>query len=108
MDYCLIYITCKDEEEANLIASDLIESHFAACANIIPKITSIYKWEGKVCKDSEAILILKTHRDKFSLIENRVKELHSYDCPCIVSWDIDQASWEFLDFIDGHYEEGVA
>jgi len=99
MDYCLVYVTCKDEEEASLIAYDLVESNLVACANVIPKITSIYKWEGEICKDSESVLILKTKKEKFSLIENRVKELHSYDCPCVVSLDIDQGSKEYLKFL---------
>jgi periplasmic divalent cation tolerance protein len=98
--HSLVYVTCKDKDEARSIAKDLVLSDLVACANVFQSINSIYKWEGKLCEDSESVLILKTKKENFSRIETRIKELHSYDCPCIISFDIDQGSTGFLNFID--------
>ena len=68
----------------------------AACANIIPGMTSIYHWEGKLARESEVVLILKTRAELFSAIEARVKELHSYDNPCIIALPIAAGAAPFL------------
>lgn len=100
MQFSLIYITCKDEEEASYIARNLVETGLVACANVLPEIRSIYKWEGKLTEEPESALILKTRKDYFPRVEEKIKELHSYDCPCILSFDIAQANTGFLDFIE--------
>ena len=101
MRFCLVYVTCKDELEAKAIADDLVSSNIVACANIFPEIRSIYQWQGELRNYSESVLILKTKKENYPLVEQRVKDLHSYECPCIVSFDVDQASKEFLNFLGG-------
>ncbi len=81
----LVYITTSNKEEARKIGIELIESELAACINIIDGMESIYRWEGKVVTDQECILIAKTHYSKMKELTNRVNQLHSYDCPCVVS-----------------------
>ena len=95
----LIYITAKDKAEARKIGSELLESKLAACVNIIDNMNSMYVWEGKIQDDKEAILIAKTTEARVPLLIEKVKTLHSYDCPCIVSIPVSGGNREFLDWI---------
>ncbi len=81
----MVYITTKDKEEARTIGRTLVEDKLAACVNIIDGMESIYRWEGQIEEANEAILIAKTPYHNVKPMTERVKELHSYDCPCIVS-----------------------
>ncbi|MDD1763385.1 MAG: divalent-cation tolerance protein CutA, partial [Methanobacteriaceae archaeon] len=82
--YSLIYITTSGEEESKKIAKKLLEERIVACANIIPSMKSFYWWEGEIEEDTESILILKTRSDNLDTIIRRVKDIHSYDIPCIL------------------------
>jgi len=81
----LVYITTGNKEEARKIGKTLVEERLAACVNIIDGMESIYRWEGEVREDNECILIAKTPYHNVKPVTERVKELHSYDCPCVVS-----------------------
>ncbi|WP_138432023.1 divalent-cation tolerance protein CutA [Fodinibius saliphilus] len=81
----LAYITTKDKEEARSIGRTLVEEKLAACVNIVDGMEAIYRWEGEVVEDSETILIAKTPYHNVKELTTRVKELHSYECPCIIS-----------------------
>jgi periplasmic divalent cation tolerance protein len=95
----LIYITVKDKVEARKIGSELVESKLAACVNIIDNMNSMYVWEGKIQDDQETILIAKTTESRVPQLIEKVKTLHSYDCPCIVSIPVSDGNREFLDWI---------
>ncbi len=95
----LIYITAKDKAEARKIGSELVESKLAACVNIIDNMNSMYVWQGKIQDDKEVILIAKTTEARVPLLIEKVKTLHSYDCPCIVSIPVSGGNREFLDWI---------
>jgi periplasmic divalent cation tolerance protein len=95
----LIYITAKDKAEARKIGSELLESKLAACVNIIDNMNSLYVWEGKIQDDKEVILIAKTTEARVPLLIEKVKTLHSYDCPCIVSIPVSDGNDEFLEWI---------
>ena len=96
----IIFITASSGEEAGNIATALVEERLVACVNIIPQIKSIYWWEGKVCKDDEVMLISKTKRSLFTTVINRVKSLHSYEVPEIISFPISEGSPEYLSWIE--------
>ena len=98
MEYYSIYITTKDEAEARKIGKTLIEEKLAACANIHP-INSIYWWEGKIVEDSEIAMLVKTKAELVDEVITRVKELHSYEVPCIVSLPIEKGYPDFLKWI---------
>ncbi|NYT01116.1 MAG: divalent-cation tolerance protein CutA [Methanocellales archaeon] len=83
----MVYITTSDLDEAKFIGRTLVKERLIACANIFP-ITSIYHWEG-LQENEEVVVLLKTTTDKLKKIEQRVKELHSYEIPCIISFAID-------------------
>ena len=99
MPYYSVYITTKDEEEAKKIGKTLVEERLAACINIHP-IKSIFWWEGKIVEDSEAAMFVKTKAELVDEVIRRVKELHSYEVPCIVSLPIEKGHPEYLKWID--------
>ncbi|MEN7973352.1 MAG: divalent-cation tolerance protein CutA [Verrucomicrobiota bacterium] len=99
MDAFFIYVTAADEAEAKLIARSVVEERLAACANILGAIQSIYWWEGKVCEGAEVGLVLKTSDARKGELIDRIKQLHSYDCPCVVCLPITGGNPDFLDWI---------
>lgn len=98
-DFILLYITCKNKEEALKIGKTLVQEKLVACANIIDSMHSIYSWKNEIVEDTESILILKSIRFNFKSIELRIKEIHSYSIPCITSYQIDEGSKEYLEWI---------
>jgi periplasmic divalent cation tolerance protein len=71
----------------------------AACANVLPGVTSVFRWQGEVQEDGETALILKTRSELVEPLTKRVKELHSYDCPCVVALPIAGGNPDFLQWI---------
>lgn len=100
MDIKLIYITVGTLSEAQKIGRTLVEERRVACVNIINAVSSIYWWEGKIQNDQEVILIAKTIQGLVPEVIDRVKELHSYVCPCIVALPIDAGNPAFLDWVE--------
>jgi periplasmic divalent cation tolerance protein len=78
----------------------MVEEKLAACANILPGITSVYRWKDKIEQSQEVVLILKTRESFFSDVENRIKELHPYDLPCIVALPIEYGHQPFLNWLE--------
>jgi periplasmic divalent cation tolerance protein len=95
----LIYVTAPNRDEALALGRTLVEERLAACANLLGPITSVYWWEGRVNQDDEVALILKTRADLVDGLIARVRELHSYDCPCVVALPIDAGNPPFLEWI---------
>jgi len=98
--YLLISITTNSSEEAERIAEALVQERLAACVNIVPAITSIYRWQGEVHRDSEVLLIAKSRPELFDPLAARVKELHSYEVPEIIALPIVAGSRAYLSWID--------
>ena len=94
-----VYMTAGSLEEALRIGELLVADRLAACVNIIDGMHSIYRWEGKLQKDRETVMIAKTTRERLPALMEAVKANHSYDCPCIVSFDIEGGNPEFLEWI---------
>ncbi|NOZ25903.1 MAG: divalent-cation tolerance protein CutA [Nitrospirae bacterium] len=101
MAYSVVFITAPDEEEAARIARTLVEERLAGCVNIVKGIRSIYSWEGKIEDEHEVLMVVKTSTDRFASLEKRVKELHSYSVPEIISLSITEGSTEYLKWL-GH------
>ena len=100
MKTVMVYITAGNEDEAITIGEALVKERLVACVNILGKINSIYWWEGAVQKDSEVALIAKTKNSLLDKLMARVKELHSYECPCIVSWELGKGNPSFYQWIN--------
>lgn len=99
MKNCVIYCTVPNEFNANLIATTLVEENLAACVNILPSVTSVYKWEGIIQTDNEMLLIIKTQEEKFEALEAKIKELHEYTVPEIIALPIVKGSEEYQNWI---------
>lgn len=97
--FSIVYITAGNLDEAKKIGNALVEDRLAACANIFP-INSIYRWKGNIEEAQEFGLIVKTKTEKVKELEKRVKELHSYEVPCVVSLRIEDGSKDYLDWIE--------
>lgn len=92
------WIVCADEEEAERIATALVEERLAACCNTLAPVSSVYRWEDKIERATEVPVIAKTDMARADALIMRVKELHSYDVPAIAIWPIgaipdDYARW---------------
>lgn len=99
MEGTLVYVTAADEAAAHSIATTIVGEHLAACANILPPIRSVYWWQGALEEATEVALLLKTRAALVPMLIERVKELHAYDCPCIVALPIVAGNPAFLDWI---------
>jgi len=100
MKYVMIYITTKNQNEAREIGEHLVNEKLAACINVIPNIESIYWWKGNVEKAEESILIVKTKKELVEKVIKRVKELHSYDVPCIDVITISEGNEDYFEWIE--------
>ena len=98
-DPVVVFVTCGSEEEGLKIANALVQEHLAACVNLISPIRSVYRWEGKIWDEKEWLLIIKTQKDRFEELEKKVKSLHSYSVPEIISLPIEEGSSDYLDWI---------
>lgn len=96
--YCLVYITAGSEAEAEKIGDTLVRERLAACANRHP-IRSTFWWQGKVDREDEVALWVKTKSSLVDAVITRVKALHSYQVPCIVALPITAGNPDFLDWI---------
>ncbi|PJZ52203.1 divalent-cation tolerance protein CutA [Leptospira adleri] len=101
MEPRLVYITAKNEKEALKIGKTLVEERLAACANILPKMKSIYHWEKKLVVDNEAVLIVKTKSELMTELTLRVKSLHSYSVPCVVSLPLLEGNKDYFNWMFG-------
>ena len=95
----IIYITASNMDEARTIGKDLVSNRLAACVNIIDSINSIYWWEGEIQDDREVVVIAKSKESLVPELIERVKSMHSYSCPCVVSLPILDGNKAFLDWI---------
>ena len=96
---CFVYMTAGSKEEARLIGEALVNEKLAACVNIIDRMTSIYRLQGKVDSAEETVLIAKTVSSKVGALTDRVRDLHSYECPCVVSLNVADGNQEFLQWL---------
>ena len=97
----LLYMTCGDRGEAKAIARTLVNERLVACANILGKMTSIYQWQGALEEQEEVAVLLKTRRDLTDAVTERIKSLHSYDLPCVISLPIQGGYPDFLSWLQG-------
>jgi periplasmic divalent cation tolerance protein len=102
----LVYITAKSQEQALVIGRALVEQRLAACANVLSGLASVYRWQGELQQDSEALLIVKTRTGLVSALVEQVQNLHTYDCPCVVALPIQGGSPGFLDWVAGEVRGG--
>lgn len=98
-DELVVLVTTSTRDEAAAIADALVSERLAACVNIVPAIESVYRWEGKITRDSEALMIIKTTDERYPEVERRIKELHSYSTPEVVALRIERGSEQYLTWL---------
>jgi periplasmic divalent cation tolerance protein len=92
----VVLVTASTEEEAAKIGRSLVDSGLAACANLIPRVRSIFRWEGAIAEEQECLMILKSRAELFEELASSVKKLHSYTVPEIIALPIVLGSVEYL------------
>ena len=99
-DKRIVLTTSNSEDEARRIAHHLVENQLAACVNLVPRIESIYRWQGKVESSHEWLLLIKTTAGKFVAVRDAIRELHSYELPECIAITIDEGSHEYLQWLE--------
>jgi periplasmic divalent cation tolerance protein len=92
-------MTASRREEALEIGRALVNERLVACVNVLDGMTSLYWWKGEVQEESEAVLVAKTLSDRVPRVISRIREMHSYECPCVVALPIVQGNAPFLEWI---------
>ncbi|XP_053328601.1 protein CutA isoform X2 [Spea bombifrons] len=93
------YVTCPNDKVAKDIARGLVERKLAACVNVIPQITSIYEWKGKIEEDSEILLMIKTRTSKVAALTEYVRSVHPYEVCEVISLPIEQGNPPYLKWL---------
>jgi len=102
IDAIVVFMTAPHAEEAGRIAETLVEKRLAACVQILPEMQSIYRWQGKIEREREVLLIAKTGSSKFDELEKEVRALHSYDTPEIVAVPLTAGSNPYLAWLEAN------
>jgi periplasmic divalent cation tolerance protein len=96
----LILTTAPDHEAARLLAKSLVDQRLAACVNILPHATSIYRWKGKVELSDESLLLIKSTRQNYAAVEEALREQHPYELPEIIAVPVEQGLQGYLDWVE--------
>jgi len=96
----VVFITTGSPQEAERIAEALVAEMLAACVNILPGVTSIYRWEGEVHRDDECLLVVKSRQDVLDELVRRVQSLHSYEVPEVIALPLVGGNEAYLSWID--------
>jgi periplasmic divalent cation tolerance protein len=107
MGAIVVVTTVGTEDQANLLAREIVARRQAASVNILPGVRSFYRWKGKICQDSELMLIVKTQEAEFEGLKATIRELHTYELPEILAFGVTRGSQEFLDWIAGSVDKSA-
>jgi periplasmic divalent cation tolerance protein len=102
----VVLMTAANREEAVRIAEMLVNAHLAACVQILPEIQSVYRWQGKVARDNEVLLLVKTTSGRFDELDRAVREIHSYETPEIVALPVTAISESYLQWLQAAVAPG--
>jgi len=97
--YCVVLVTAPKLTMARKLAMGILKNRFAACVNLVPGVESHYWWEGKICRDTEILMVMKTSRAKLKALENFVLAEHPYDTPEFLVLPIDSGSRRYLKWV---------
>ncbi|MBY5992261.1 divalent-cation tolerance protein CutA [Ferrimonas balearica] len=98
----VVLCTCPDNDSAERLAQRLLADRLVACANLIPGVTSLYHWQGELCRDTEVQLLLKTQADCLPRLEATLREAHPYDVPEMIALPIEWGHQPYLDWMKLH------
>ncbi len=103
-EHCIVLCTVPDAATGEQLAQSLVEAKLAACVNLLPAVTSIYRWQGKLQKDVECLLFIKTRRDRFASLCETLRELHPYELPEIIAVPLIDGLPAYLSWLDQNLE----
>ncbi len=95
----IVLVTHPDAGTAKSLATTLVAERLAACVNLVPGLTSVYRWKGAVCEDAEVQLLIKTAEHRIGPLKHRIADLHPYDNPEIIILPTDGGSRKYLDWV---------
>ncbi len=98
-DALVVLTTIETEADAERLARLLVEAELAACVQMLPRMTSIYRWQGKIEQSGETLLLIKTTRAAYAQLETTIKQNHSYQTPEIVALPVEAGSAEYLNWL---------
>ena len=98
--------TVGDEKQGELIARELVARRQAACVNMVPGVESFYRWQGKICRETEYLLIIKTLESEHDAVTASIQELHSYEVPEILAFNVARGEARYLEWIAGSVDVG--
>lgn len=98
--YLVVFCTVPDAAIGERIAEALVEERLAACVNLVPGLTSVYRWEGKVQREAEVLLVIKTRAGRVEALMQRLKALHPYEVPEILALPVAAGSEAYLRWIE--------
>ena len=104
----VVITTVGTEEQANLIASELVARRHASCVNVVTGLRSVYRWQGKICRDTEFLLIVKTLESEYPAVQAAIQELHGYELPEILAFKVCRGEQKFLDWIGASLDKTAA
>jgi periplasmic divalent cation tolerance protein len=99
MSILLVLTNCPDETSANAIALAVVEARLAACVNILPRVQSVYRWQGAVESASEIPLLIKTTADNYPALESAIRAEHPYDIPEIIALPVERGLPAYLNWV---------
>src|SRR3990167_677109 len=95
----VVLVTASSEKEARKIGMALLKEKLAACVNVVPKISSSYRWKGKIETASESLLIIKTEAARLPQLIRKVKAVHSYSVPEVIALPVLEGNPEYIRWI---------
>ena len=107
MSYSIIYVTFNNQENAREVATIIVKEKLVACANLFNQIESIFEWHGEIKNDIEIIMIAKTSTSLVNKTIKKIRALHLYDYPCILSFKIDNGEKNYLKWIESSVNHDI-
>ena len=98
--YVVVFVMVSDEKEATKIVHNLLKERLIACANIVGPVSSLFWWEGKIDKANEFLVIMKSRKNLFKKLSERMKELHSYEVPEVIALPVIEGLPSYLNWLD--------
>ena len=105
-EHIVAITTTGSEESAAALARTLVERRLVACVNIVPRVRSVYRWQGAIEDDAECVLLMKTRADGYEALAAALEELHGYDVPELIVLPIERGSAAYLGWVDDNVSGG--
>ncbi|MBZ0070246.1 MAG: divalent-cation tolerance protein CutA [Gammaproteobacteria bacterium] len=105
--HCIVLCTVPDADQGAALAEGLVADRLAACVNIVPGLTSVYRWQGAVQRDTECLLLIKTRQDRFEALRDVLQARHPYELPEIIAVPVSDGLAAYLAWIDSSIDSSL-